>query len=57
LAIVYVYQDRAETICEWCGVLARLRDWRSVLLTLCDECDARFPDPPYPTNGASMGSV
>jgi hypothetical protein len=40
------YQRRSETICEWCGAPARLRDCRTYELTLCIACDARFPDPP-----------
>ena len=40
------FWKRSETVCEWCGAAARLRDWRSLELTLCDACDARFPDPP-----------
>lgn len=39
-------QERSESMCEWCGSPGRLREWRSWLLTLCDACDSRFPDPP-----------
>jgi hypothetical protein len=42
-------QNRSEHVCEWCGGAGRLREWRSLeLLTLCDPCDHRFPDPPLP---------
>jgi hypothetical protein len=46
-AIIEEFSVRSETVCEWCGEVARLRDWRRVELTLCDVCDQRFPDPPY----------
>lgn len=46
-AITDEFGVRSETACEWCGALARLRDWRKTELTLCDTCDQRFPDPPY----------
>jgi hypothetical protein len=46
-AITEVFSIRSEAVCEWCGAVARLRDWRTVELTLCDACDQRFPDPPY----------
>ncbi len=36
----------SEETCEWCGHAAALRDGRTLWLTLCDACDARFPDPP-----------
>ncbi|HCB03551.1 MAG TPA: hypothetical protein DEQ43_04745 [Nocardioides bacterium] len=39
-------RTRSESRCEWCGADAQLRDSRSVWLTLCSPCDARFPDPP-----------
>jgi hypothetical protein len=45
-AIVDEFQIRSQVICEWCGAAARLREWRAVELTLCDDCDRRFPDPP-----------
>jgi hypothetical protein len=45
--IIDEFVVRSETVCEWCGAVARLRDWRTVELTLCDRCDQRFPDPPY----------
>jgi hypothetical protein len=46
-AITEEFRARSESVCEWCGVVARLRDRRTVELTLCDACDRRFPDPPY----------
>lgn len=46
-AITEEFGVRSEAVCEWCGTVARLRDWRKVELTLCDACDRRFPDPPY----------
>jgi hypothetical protein len=45
-AIVDEFRVRSEVKCEWCGADARLREWRTVELTLCDDCDQRFPDPP-----------
>ena len=38
---------RSRTICEWCGAPAESRYARKLVLTLCDDCDARFPDPAY----------
>lgn len=43
-------QTRSEKVCEWCGAAGRLREWRKLELTLCDACDHRFPDPPYPVH-------
>lgn len=40
-------RTRSESICEWCGAAAALRDGRSYWVTLCPECHQRFPDPPY----------
>ncbi len=37
---------RSETICEWCGSPATLREERQMILTLCEACNARFADPP-----------
>lgn len=52
LLITDGYRDRSETVCEWCGLPGRRRQWRQVEeLTLCDECDARFADPPTPRPG------
>lgn len=52
LDITDAYRDRSENVCEWCGALGHLRDWREVEeLTLCDDCDARFDDPPIPRPG------
>lgn len=49
LAITDTYRARSEGVCEWCGAAGRLREWREVEeLTLCDDCDARFDDPPFP---------
>jgi hypothetical protein len=42
---------RSESTCEWCGSPASLREWRSHVLTLCEACDSRFPDPPVPRAG------
>jgi hypothetical protein len=47
-AIIEEFEVRSETMCEWCGAHARLRQWRTIELTLCDRCDSRFPDPPWP---------
>jgi hypothetical protein len=47
-AITDEYRARSEVVCEWCGAAAQLREWRMWQLTLCDGCDERFPDPPYP---------
>lgn len=47
-AIVEEFRALSETVCEWCGAGGRLREWRTIELTLCDECDGRFPDPPWP---------
>jgi hypothetical protein len=44
--------ERSETVCEWCGSTGGLRDGREWVLTLCDACDRRFPDPPYPLYGS-----
>lgn len=52
LDITDAYRDRSESVCEWCGMPGRLREWRRVEeFTLCDECDARFDDPPIPRPG------
>jgi hypothetical protein len=51
-AIIAEFSTRSEAVCEWCGAAARLRDWRTVELTLCDACDQRFPDPPYEVHSA-----
>jgi hypothetical protein len=51
-AITSQVRDRSEHICEWCGAAGQLREWRKVDLTLCDACDQRFPDPPYPVHGS-----
>jgi hypothetical protein len=47
------FADRSEEVCEWCGAPGELRGWRRWELTLCDACDARFPDPPYDLEGKS----
>jgi hypothetical protein len=44
-------QRRSESMCEGCGSPASLREWRRLVLTLCDACDSRFPDPPVPRTG------
>jgi hypothetical protein len=53
-AIVGEIQERSEAICEWCGAAGQLRGWRNLELTLCDACDQRFPDPPYPAHGLRL---
>lgn len=45
------FGELSETICEWCGDPGELRFRRRWELTLCDRCDARFPDPPYRLHG------
>jgi len=45
-AITDAFEARSRTVCEWCGAIAKLREWRTTILTLCDDCEARFPDPP-----------
>ena len=51
-AITDEIRERSESICEWCGAAGRLREWRTLELTLCDACDQRFPDPPAAAPGA-----
>ncbi|MBU2665313.1 hypothetical protein KOI35_17550 [Actinoplanes bogorensis] len=46
--ITDAFRTLSRTVCEWCGATAELREWRTTELTLCDACDARFPDPPVP---------
>jgi hypothetical protein len=46
LAITDEIRDRSERVCEWCGAAGRLRESRTLELTLCDVCDDTFPDPP-----------
>ena len=41
-------RKRSEHVCEWCGSAGYRRESRKIELTLCDACDERFPDPPYP---------
>jgi hypothetical protein len=41
------FETLSQTVCEWCAAAAQLREWRTTELTLCDDCDARFPDPPF----------
>ena len=50
-AITDEYRAKSESVCEWCGGPAVLRDWRTLELTLCDDCDRKFPDPPYELRG------
>ncbi|WP_144118392.1 hypothetical protein [Catellatospora sichuanensis] len=45
-AITDEFTHRSESVCEWCSAAAELRGWRRIELTLCEECDRRFPDPP-----------
>ena len=49
-AITAAFGALSQVVCEWCGATARLREWRTTELTLCDDCDARFPDPPVPVH-------
>ena len=44
--ITDTFRELSETVCEWCGGAGRWRSSRKLVLTLCDECDARFSDPP-----------
>jgi len=44
------FRVQSETTCEWCSAPGRLREWRALLLTLCDPCDGRFADPPSETH-------
>jgi hypothetical protein len=44
--------ERSGTVYDWCGSTGRLPDRRELVLTLCDDCDRRFPDPPYPLHGS-----
>jgi hypothetical protein len=53
-AITGEIRDRSETICEWCGAPGQLRESRKHELTVCDACDQRFPDPPYPVHGLRL---
>ena len=39
-AITDECRTKSDSVCEWCGGHAELREWRSLELTLCDECDA-----------------
>src|SRR5690349_2976912 len=50
--ITAAFEALSQTVCEWCGATAKLREWRTTELTLCDDCDARFPDPPFPIHRA-----
>ena len=47
-AITSEIRNRSESVCEWRGAAGRLREWRTLELTLCDTCNQRFPDPPAP---------
>ncbi|GIH05745.1 hypothetical protein Rhe02_38120 [Rhizocola hellebori] len=53
--IVDEVKGESESVCEWCGAQARLRDWRTLELTLCDGCDAGFADPPWPLSRGTSG--
>lgn len=55
LAITGEVRDRSRHICEWCGAAGEHRAWRTHELTLCDACDQRFPDPPYPLATSPAG--
>jgi hypothetical protein len=49
------FRRRSEAVCKWCGGNARLRAWRTVELTLCDDCDRRFPDPAVSISSSRAG--
>lgn len=49
--VIQPFVEQSEFVCEWCGARGRLRDDRKYLLTLCDTCEGRFPDPPRPGDG------
>jgi hypothetical protein len=49
-AITSEIRDRSEHVCEWCGAPGNPRESRKLELTLCDPCNERFPDPPYPVH-------
>jgi hypothetical protein len=55
--ITDAFRVRSATVCEWCGAVARVREWRTIELTLCDDCDDRFPDPPWPGTSAQDRSI
>jgi hypothetical protein len=52
LAITGDFRERSQAICEWCGSAGQLREWRTLMLTLCADCDDHFPDPPEPVSHA-----
>lgn len=45
-AITGEFARRSAEVCEWCGAPGVLRAARTLQLTLCDDCDNRFSDPP-----------
>ena len=45
-AITATTRERSGTVCEWCGGNGFPRSSRKQVLTLCDDCDASFSDPP-----------
>jgi hypothetical protein len=47
-------RKRSEHICEWCGAAGDHRESRKIELTLCDACNERFADPPYPVHGLTQ---
>jgi hypothetical protein len=47
-SIVGKFERLAESVCEWCGEPGLHRERPIWEVTLCDACDARFPDPPFP---------
>ncbi len=47
-AIVGKYVELSTRVCEFCGRRAKLREGRTLELTLCDTCEVRFDDPPQP---------
>lgn len=56
-AITSEIRDRSEHTCEWCGGAGKHRESRKLELTLCDACNQRFPDPPYPVRGCFAGTL
>lgn len=46
--ILETFVARSAIVCEWCGGDGLLRDERDLELTLCDQCNDRFSDPPQP---------
>ena len=47
-AILETFVARSAIVCEWCGGNGLRRDERDLELTLCDQCNDTFSDPPQP---------